>query len=232
MTSQRVDVVFMGHDHDYERTLPLYADEVVEPGDGTVYITTGGGGADLGSVAPSRFTAFAEKAFHAMRVTVNGDTLQADMVRADGVVRDTVLLTKGTAACLPAGCCNSHAECDDQQPCTVDSCRPSGVCRHPTIDLDSVRAAVADGEEAEECDGEVIPRRVSLPIERGRDLLERAARAPRTGRAVQLVRKAARKLLRAGRRAERASERGRISPACAAALASIFTDAHFECVSR
>jgi len=50
MTSQRVDVVFMGHDHDYERTLPLYADEVVEPGDGTVYITTGGGGADLGSV--------------------------------------------------------------------------------------------------------------------------------------------------------------------------------------
>jgi hypothetical protein len=136
----------MGHDHDYERTLPLFGDEVVDPGEGTVYITTGGGGANVHAVGASAFTAYSEEAFHAMRVAVNGDTLQADMVRADGAVRDTVVLTKGTAACGPSGCCESQAACDDQQPCTFDTCQRMGLCRHQALDLDDVHGGRARGE--------------------------------------------------------------------------------------
>jgi hypothetical protein len=42
-----VDLVFAGHNHLYERSKPLRADQVVEPGKGTVYYVTGGAGAPL-----------------------------------------------------------------------------------------------------------------------------------------------------------------------------------------
>ena len=207
-----------------------YGDEVVDPGEGTVYITTGGGGANVHPVDSSSFTAYSEEAFHVMRVIVNGDTLEADMVRADGVVRDRVLLAKGTSACGPSGCCTSQAECDDQQPCTLDTCRVSGLCRHQAVDLDDVRTVVAHRREAEECKGEVVPPRISLLLRRAQRLLERAARAPRAGRRARLVRMAERKLQRAGRRAERARRRGRITADCAGALAAGLAAAHFECI--
>jgi 3',5'-cyclic AMP phosphodiesterase CpdA len=89
-----VDVVFMGHDHDYERTKPLRNDQVVPPGEGTVYVTTGGGGGSIRSVGSSSFTAYAESAFHFTRVTVDGASLQLEMVRADGAIRDTMALVK------------------------------------------------------------------------------------------------------------------------------------------
>jgi predicted phosphodiesterase len=40
-----VDVVFVGHNHLYERTAPIRGDKMVEDGQGVVYITTGAGGA-------------------------------------------------------------------------------------------------------------------------------------------------------------------------------------------
>jgi len=221
-----VDVVFMGHDHDYERTLPLYDDEVVDPGDGSVYITTGGGGADLHAVGHSRFTAYSEKAFHIVRVTVDGDTLGAEMIRADGVVRDTVSLAK---ACGPSGCCQRQADCDDQQSCTLDTCRVSGRCRHAAIDVDDVRMAVAQVQEVG-CAGETIPSRVTLPMQQAQTLMARAVRAGPGGRRARLVRMAARKLQRAGRRTERAATRGRITPDCARAIASAIAAARFECI--
>jgi len=66
-----VDMVFMGDDHDYERTKPQRNNVVVQPGAGTVYVTTGGGGDQLRPVGSSTFTAYAESAFHFTRVTVN-----------------------------------------------------------------------------------------------------------------------------------------------------------------
>ena len=66
-TRHGVDLVLMGHDHDYERTLPLRADQVVAPGAGTVYVTTGGGGASLTPSRTSAFTAYAESAYHFTR---------------------------------------------------------------------------------------------------------------------------------------------------------------------
>jgi hypothetical protein len=96
-----VDVVFMGHDHDYERTKPLVGNVVQSAG--TIYITTGGGGRGLYAAGTSFFTAYSESSHHFLRVAVDGDELVAHMIRADGTVRDELTLVKGatTSTTLP-----------------------------------------------------------------------------------------------------------------------------------
>ncbi|MCC6764065.1 MAG: metallophosphoesterase [Deltaproteobacteria bacterium] len=89
-----VDLVFMGHDHVYERTLPLRGGQVVAPGAGTVYVTTGGGGRELYAAGTSSFTAHSESAHHFTRVSVDDDALLLEMVRADGAIRDEMGLVK------------------------------------------------------------------------------------------------------------------------------------------
>jgi predicted phosphodiesterase len=89
-----VDVVFMGHEHDYERTHPLRAGAPVARGAGTVYVTTGGGGQALRPVGRSAFTAHAEATLHFVRVAVDGPTLRLEMIRADGTVGDAMRLVK------------------------------------------------------------------------------------------------------------------------------------------
>jgi Calcineurin-like phosphoesterase len=93
-----VDIVFMGHDHDYERTKPLVGSAVVGPNAGTVYITTGGGGKDLYAAGTSFFTAYSESVHHFTRVAVDGDSLVEQMIRTDGVVRDQMTLVKGATS--------------------------------------------------------------------------------------------------------------------------------------
>ena len=56
LESQGVDVFFNGHNHAYERTHPLRGDSI-DP-NGTVYITTGSGGALTDSVRGDWFTAY------------------------------------------------------------------------------------------------------------------------------------------------------------------------------
>jgi hypothetical protein len=92
-----VSVVFMGHEHSYERTKPMRDGEVVRPEHGVVYVTTGGGGKSIRPVGRSWFTAYSESAFHFTRVTVDRDALSIEMVRADGVVRDRVRVPRRTA---------------------------------------------------------------------------------------------------------------------------------------
>jgi acid phosphatase type 7 len=41
------DLVFNGHDHNYQRTAPLRGGELIAPGDGVVYVITGAGGGQL-----------------------------------------------------------------------------------------------------------------------------------------------------------------------------------------
>jgi hypothetical protein len=103
-------MVFMGHDHDYERTKPMRDDEVVRPGEGTTYITTGGGGGPARSVGTKRFTAYSEAANHFVRVAVDDGFLRADMVRMDGRVRDSVTLAKA------AGVVEAAASVEKQTP--------------------------------------------------------------------------------------------------------------------
>jgi hypothetical protein len=113
-----IDMVFMGHDHDYERTKPMRGDAVVGAGEGTVFITTGGGGASIRGVGTKRFTAYSEKVYHFVRVAVDGGFLRADMVRMDGTVGDTVTLTKTSGVVEAAA--SVLAETPSKRPARTD----------------------------------------------------------------------------------------------------------------
>jgi Calcineurin-like phosphoesterase len=124
-----VDVVFMGHDHMYERTLPLRGNQVVEPGAGTVYVTTGGGGRQITGVSAGSFTAYSESAFHFTRVDVDGGRLLLQMVREDGVVRDRMELIKDGAPPPDARCGDGKVNRPDE-PCDgADRFACEGACQ-------------------------------------------------------------------------------------------------------
>jgi len=79
-----VTMVFTGHDHCYERTIPI---------GGVTYVVTGGGGAPLYSVGRSSWTAYSESAYHLCKVTVDSLNVTLTMIRRDGVVRDSYALS-------------------------------------------------------------------------------------------------------------------------------------------
>src|SRR5204862_4503071 len=77
---RHVDVVFNGHDHDYERTFPMVGttptDTAMEPDyvspAGPVFVVSGGGGNDLYTSGTSVFTAKSESVHHVTVVDVAG----------------------------------------------------------------------------------------------------------------------------------------------------------------
>lgn len=88
-----VDVVFAGHDHNYERSHPLRGDAVAERG--TVYVVTGGGGASrrFRTVSHGWWTAQYGRLYHFLDVEIAGDTLRAEAVDHRGQVADRFVLT-------------------------------------------------------------------------------------------------------------------------------------------
>ena len=102
LEAHRVDVVWSGHDHDYERTFPLVGPTPVNAGEepdyasppGPIYVVTGGGGKGLYESGTSTFTAFSESAYHVTVVDVAGPTLTITAVRVDGTVMDRASITK------------------------------------------------------------------------------------------------------------------------------------------
>jgi hypothetical protein len=82
-----VDIVFAGHNHTYERTVPIRGD--VEAEDGIVYITTGHGGSEGGAPLGAWFTAAASGEYHYMRIDVAGDSVHGRAIDRDGNVLDT-----------------------------------------------------------------------------------------------------------------------------------------------
>jgi hypothetical protein len=86
-TARGVDVVFNGHDHDYERMKPIR---------GVTYIVTGGGGAGLYRHAQrSPRTAKWYNASHSFtRVDVSGSTLRGRQINQSGQTIDNWSLTK------------------------------------------------------------------------------------------------------------------------------------------
>ena len=74
-----VHVVFSGHDHAYERTLPVR---------GVTYVVTGGGGKRLYGVRRDARTAASASAHHATLVRVRGDHLTLEAVKPDGTILD------------------------------------------------------------------------------------------------------------------------------------------------
>jgi 3',5'-cyclic AMP phosphodiesterase CpdA len=82
-----VDVVFTGHDHHYERTLPQ---------DGVVWIISGAA-AKLTRVDGADFTAHAESTLQFMLVRIDGDVMDIKAVTTDGSVIDQVTLEARSA---------------------------------------------------------------------------------------------------------------------------------------
>ena len=80
-----VDLVFNGHDHDYERSAA----------GSIVYIVTGGGGAPLyARVNSNPASVYFTSTYHSVLVTVMGSMLHATAVRSDGVAFDGFSLVK------------------------------------------------------------------------------------------------------------------------------------------
>jgi acid phosphatase type 7 len=80
-----VDLVFNGHDHDYERSVA----------NGITYIVTGGGGAPLYAKGqPEPASVYFTSTYHSVQVSVTGMTLAVTGVRPDGVRFDEFTLDK------------------------------------------------------------------------------------------------------------------------------------------
>lgn len=89
-----VQLVLSGHEHDYERTVPLKAD-APDPA-GVTYVVTGGGGAPLYPAGTSTFTAASASRHHYVRGTVTECTLDLSAVGDTGAVFDSVRLARCT----------------------------------------------------------------------------------------------------------------------------------------
>jgi len=269
-----VDIVFNGHEHNYERTLPLQANQVVAPGAGTVYVTTGGGGKGLYPLGPlSFFTAYAESVHHFVRVAVDGDTLTEEMIGNDGTVRDSMTLSKGpggtgstttssttttttvtstttstttpsyattsttvavastttststtiagstTSTTLPPPIAACRAiDCDDGNPCTLDTCTADGRCRHVPVDFTALRLSIETQVVADACSGQRIPPLVVGLMRRAHAQVDKAAHATNPRRARRLVGHALQHLRQSRRLVAAAGGHGHLSAECASSL--------------
>ncbi len=90
-----VNLVIAGHDHNYERTLPIRGDRAASFAEGgIVYIVTGGGGAALYPLGASWFTAFSRAIHHITRVTLAGCQAQIEAIDAAGAAFDRATLQR------------------------------------------------------------------------------------------------------------------------------------------
>lgn len=83
-----VDIVFTGHEHCYERSIPV---------NGVVYIVTGGGGAPLSPAGWGWWTAFSESAYEFCLAQVDGGVMTVSAIRPDGTILDSVTLVHSEA---------------------------------------------------------------------------------------------------------------------------------------
>ena len=91
-----MDLVFTGHDHDYERTYPMIGGNIAPAGrPAPVYFVTGGGGATLYPLQTTNaFTAFFRSDYSFTRTEVHGCALTLQAIDANGAVFDTLSLNK------------------------------------------------------------------------------------------------------------------------------------------
>lgn len=89
-----VQLVLAGHEHGYERSYPLAANQPVESSaPSTIYLVTGGGGASLESVSTSAQCALSVEAFNYLRVEVDSRELIVTAIGLDGGEIDRVSLS-------------------------------------------------------------------------------------------------------------------------------------------
>lgn len=81
-----VDLVFNGHNHVYERTVPIRNQP--EDGQGVTYIVTGGGGGGLEDTGSAEFLDETFSEYHFVQVEADSDRLEIKAIDLEGVVRD------------------------------------------------------------------------------------------------------------------------------------------------
>ena len=104
-----VDLVFSGHDHDYERTYPINYTisentPISSPENGTVYVVSGGWGAPLYGVGSNWWTAYSQSKYDFVVVDIfeNG-TLHLQAVGTDGETFDEYYIHKEVSTPIPGG---------------------------------------------------------------------------------------------------------------------------------
>lgn len=90
-----VDMVFFGHLHTYQRTLPIRQNQVNKQ-NGVIYVQGGGGGGNLEDFAPSRawFSAKTYRGHHYFLITVFENELNFKMYDTEGRLKDYLDLKK------------------------------------------------------------------------------------------------------------------------------------------
>lgn len=91
----KVDMVFFGHLHTYQRTLPI-RNNTVDKQNGVIYVQGGGGGGNLEDFSPSRawFSAKTYRGHHYFILTISGLELNFKMYDTEGRLKDYLDLKK------------------------------------------------------------------------------------------------------------------------------------------
>jgi predicted phosphodiesterase len=93
--AHKVDVVFNGHDHDYERSKPMRGmTPGTTPADGTIYAVVGAAGADLYDAGSSFWTEKSEKTYCFAEVNCRKGMFQFNAFRQDGSALDSFSIMK------------------------------------------------------------------------------------------------------------------------------------------
>ena len=94
-----VDVVFSGHDHNYQRSRLIddyKAGGLPGPdGKGTTYIVTGGGGSNLDEVSGCGYTKVAKSVYEFIKVTLEDRRALLEAIDPDGHLEDRFEINKG-----------------------------------------------------------------------------------------------------------------------------------------
>ena len=86
-----VDVVFSGHDHNYERSEPIVGKDGGNP---VTYVVCGNGGTPLRYIGHREWTHYAERVFGFVKVNIDGSRLQFQAFNIDNKVIDEFTLDK------------------------------------------------------------------------------------------------------------------------------------------
>ena len=92
---QGVDIVFNGHDHNYERSRPIVSKQGEAP---VTYIVNGNGGTPLRYIGKREWTVVAKRVFGYTRVDIDGERLELHGKTIDGEVIDSFVIDKGDPA--------------------------------------------------------------------------------------------------------------------------------------
>jgi hypothetical protein len=105
----------------YEKSKGLNAHE------GAVYVVAGHGGKSVHSEGVHPVMFISEEEYGSALLTIDGNVLTLQNLRADGVVSDVFSIVKGEASC------SFNGECNDGIPCTEDACSSEGTCSNADL---------------------------------------------------------------------------------------------------